>query len=502
MVITTPPGSIQISCQALSDPGILLVANNPTGAGGKALNLNFTTLQYRQPKCSYSQTSGRPTRCDDAIEDFGVGSRWLETQAGVFDEHLDKMWVCVDHSEGAAIWVPFLRWQYPAQWQADDPQHVVLLVDNHFGVDGEIRRVNSSAPAAGAPLVLVPQHTELAGGAILLGTHEQTAGGQERGASAIDLQNLRQDDHQVALGQRSFIAGGAYNMAGGDFAHCEGHHSQVVGPASRGAHAEGYADLGSIKSAGAVGAHVEGCVTGSGGRILASAEGAHAEGCADAGAQLHAAAPGAHAEGYVHGSERTVAGGRGAHAEGGGTCALGDFSHAGGRCSQATLATQTAHASGMFREPGDAQVTRLQMLAETHDATPRELTIDGHPPGANNRYRLAAGRSYAMTLSVHARDSQSQVYAVFKRTFVIRDANGTAELLGTPQPTDVNLSPQKLDLEIATDRIDRSLQVVVRGLAERTIRWLADVEALELGSFADAAPSVIEARRLLDQPHV
>jgi hypothetical protein len=50
-------GCSQIYCEpAFPDPGSLYVSANPSGTGGTALNCNFQTLQYRQPKCYYEST--------------------------------------------------------------------------------------------------------------------------------------------------------------------------------------------------------------------------------------------------------------------------------------------------------------------------------------------------------------------------------------------------------------------------------------------------------------
>ena len=47
----------QVFCQSTTNqlPGIKVV-ENPTGDGGIALNQNFRTIQYRQPKCKYDAT--------------------------------------------------------------------------------------------------------------------------------------------------------------------------------------------------------------------------------------------------------------------------------------------------------------------------------------------------------------------------------------------------------------------------------------------------------------
>jgi len=306
-------GCTQIYCQSIVDPGSLYLAANPTGSGGIALNCNFTTIQYRQPKCNYAAGVDPNAGADDD-SDYCVGSRWLN----LFNF---KMWICVDNTVGAAVWVPWLRWQSAAQWQPTTGQFAVLMVDSNFGVDGEYRRVLVSNPGIGAQLILSPQHTELPDGAIVLGIYGTPPGGDQRGASAIDLQNVRSDAAQVASGAHSFIAGGANNTASGYGAHAEGEWSEAIGESS---HVEGFADAASSKIANATGAHLEGYAL-TGGVMTASAFGAHAEGAAignvgGLASTILAAGIGAHAEGYALGGGEIDATGLGAHAGG---CASG-----------------------------------------------------------------------------------------------------------------------------------------------------------------------------------
>jgi hypothetical protein len=223
--------------QSTEDPGGLFIANDPTGTGGQALNCNFITLQYRQPQCDYDELVG-PGLGDDETQNFCVGSRWLDIE-------LDKMWICVDNTEGASVWVPW-------QWDNDGAQNQLLLVDTHFGVTGEIRQQLDTTNA----VVLIPFDADSPGGAVQIQTADGTpAAGNTRGASAVDFQNTRDNAAQVASGDTSFIAGGNSNTASGAGAHSHGQYSQATGDFS---HAEGSADEASTKIASGEGAHAQG----------------------------------------------------------------------------------------------------------------------------------------------------------------------------------------------------------------------------------------------------
>jgi hypothetical protein len=122
MAFSSSSGCSQIYCQPQDyfDPGSLYVAASPSGSGGIALNNNFYILQYRQPKCSYSQQDDpEPINDGSPGEDYCVGSRWLNVGIDTrgSGQPYDKMWICVDNRFSEAIWVPWLRWQFPDSWQ-------------------------------------------------------------------------------------------------------------------------------------------------------------------------------------------------------------------------------------------------------------------------------------------------------------------------------------------------------------------------------------------------
>lgn len=374
----------QVYCQSSSNqlPGIKVV-QYPTGDGGTALNENFRTLQYRQPKCNYEAT-GDPGKDNASNENYCIGSRWLNTAN-------NKMWICVNNSydevkKGSAVWVPWFRWD-----ETCGDKDKSLAVDTNFAVDGEIRRIDKDHKKKNLPLVLVPLGKGT-NSALILGNHCARHGGDPRGISAVDFQTKRKKNSEVAFGTYSFIAGGQSNTAFGKASHAEGQGTMAIGRAShsegyvyrpgemsasgrgeisasgRGAHAEGYAkNVGKIRAIG-YGAHAGGMTTGrtikddfdaelkakmmgqvpvvgsivagSGGarafgrtrknaQIIAIGEGAFAHGSAD-GARLapgtiRASGPGAHASGIANkGSVYAI--GKGSHAMGGDVRAEKDYS--------------------------------------------------------------------------------------------------------------------------------------------------------------------------------
>jgi len=188
-------------------------------------------------------------------------------------------------------------------------------------------------------------------------------GGNARGAYAIDAQQDRDLDTQVASGQNSFIAGGKNNTASGPYSHAEG-YSTVA--SDNHAHAEGYDTNATARAA-----HAEGYET------TASAEGAHAEGYETTASEV-----GSHAEGTL-----TVASGLYAHAEGAVSIASGDYSHAQGFTT--TASANYAHAQGLLTQ---ATATCSFAAGESTEATAGGAIAMGLSCVAAGTLSMALGR--------------------------------------------------------------------------------------------------------------
>jgi len=160
------------------------------------------------------------------------------------------------------------------------------------------------------------------------------------------------------------------------------------------------------------------------------------------------------------------------------------YSHAGGFSGATSKISQWARGSAVFANPGDCQQTFTYLSATTTDATQTELTIDGTGSpsgtveGTSNRYVLAAGKSYGITLTINAQVSGSATGAMLVRCFRVINIGGTLTL-GSITSVMTDNSPS-YGLTIQTDSTHKSLQVLVTGVASTTIGWNAVVEAVEV----------------------
>ena len=156
--------------------------------------------------------------------------------------------------------------------------------------------------------------------------------------------------------------------------------------------------------------------------------------------------------------------------------ASGDYAFVpGGHYGVAYRKGSMAHAGGRFAGDGDAQYTRFIMRVATTDATVTEMVTPA-------RWTLADEQSYAVTITIHARQDTGADHAMYKRMLIIERTGGTVALSGTVQTigTDIE-SDATWDITLTADDTNKSLKVEVTGAAAHNLRWVAVIEAVEIG---------------------
>lgn len=315
------------------------------------------------------------------------------------------------------------------------------------------------------------------------------------GAYAEGLLNVASGDRSHAEGRRTLASGicshaeGQETIASGSYSHAEGYASTASGHFT---HAEGYQTTASGRWS-----HTEGFAT------TASAYYSHAMGHTSVASGNYARAEGystvasgsySHAEGYgntasgtsAHAEGRnTMASGINSHAEGYYTIASGVGSYTIGFYSTAAKQFQLAKSSGRFTTAGDAQHTELVLRRATTDATQTELTINGMTPtgtteDTSNRFICITNKTYACLIQLAARKDDG-TSAFFLRQVLVKNVGETVSLEGV-----FNIG---LDINPAgwpspsfnADDTNKSLQILVTGVASTNIRWCATIHAQEIG---------------------
>jgi hypothetical protein len=304
----------------------------------------------------------------------------------------------------------------------------------------------SMAPTGGttnASVSIVPKGT----GAFCLAVPDGTsAGGNVRGANAVDLQTSRTAATQVASGISSFVAGTG-NTASGVTSFVVGKNNVASG------------DEGSI---------------------------AMGQGCTAAGYTQIAIGYGCTANASY--SNGTIAMGfytsASCGAEQSAAIALGSYNTATTNATFAigTYATATrygmfARAAGRFAALGDAQFVQLVMRIKTTAATATTLMLDG----STTRLTITSGKILFADILISGIKSDGSGAACYKRKVAIKNVAGTTALVGTVETIGTDIEDNAAtDVAITADNTNDALQINVTGIAAETWRWVAVVEGLEI----------------------
>jgi hypothetical protein len=283
----------------------------------------------------------------------------------------------------------------------------------------------AAGEGADVTLALVPKGS----GAIIAAVPDGTsAGGNARGANATDLQTSRNAATQVASGAGAALIGGVNNTASGTDA--------IVGGGS-----------GNVAS----------------------------------------------------GSRAAVLGGLGNTADGNNAWVPG-----GERATTRSTAGRGAWASGRFAANGDAQSGEFSLRIQTSDATAQRLTANAGAPTGTNTVNLPNNGTYRVKVFVVAQQTGGTAgtagdCASWEADVLIRrGANAAATVLvgghtvtnapalaavtaGTPfAPGQRDAGAAAWTLTLAADTTNGGLAVTGTGEANKTIRWVARVQSVEV----------------------
>lgn len=366
------------------------------------------------------------------------------------------------------------------------------------GTDGQVLKMVSGSPAWGtdesggsggggltywsdarsvaAPNAEVPAHSLVAkgdessidaalvpkgqGGLLAAVPDNGVKGGNKRGLYAVDLQLYRSDRTQIAKGDYSVALGGGNNTSGGNY-------SATLG---------GYGNIASGQYAVAMGAYS----TASGTNSLAIGNSCTASGNYSLALGVQASATGLQSIALGHQSEVS---GTNSQAYGFANIADGTSSRAAGQYANARGITGAdVYATGRFSVAGDSQRGRYLLRALSTDTTAIRLTTDGADASPTNQVKLPDNSSYLVTGRLNARSSADAAAWEFK--CLIRRQSGAAScaLVGstTINPLASSSGASEWALAISADTSNGALGIAVTGAASTSIKWLADVETVEL----------------------
>ena len=178
----------------------------------------------------------------------------------------------------------------------------------------------------------------------------------------------------------------------------------------------------------------------------------------------------------IVGGDGNRASGLAATATGGrGNEASAPYSRVHGLEARSLRPGEDALAAGSFEEPGDAQASRLVVRAQTTDNTPEALhAADG------GLIHIAESSTVSYRVLATARSQGGSVQAGFEaRGLARREAAGSVALFGDTVLTIYSSQPG-LRFGAVADSQGGALELRATGLAATTLRWVAQVELVEV----------------------
>jgi hypothetical protein len=286
---------------------------------------------------------------------------------------------------------------------------------------------NTHSAVADSAVVITPKGV----GAFILGPKPDgtATGGNARGSYAVDLQITKTANTQVASGLNSVVGGGKTNTASAEL-------SVVVG--GTGNTAQSYLSSALSGSSNFSNGYAS-CVAGGNSN---SATGSYA---------------------FIGGGVSNSASADNAFCS-------------GGNYGFANRQGLSAHANGRFAATGDAQTTKAVFRNKTTTNSAVELFLDG----ASARYTVTSGKVISMLINITGTKSDGSAVAHYVRQYSIKNVGGTtsqvyaAVTVGTDNAAGTSIA-------LSADDTNDSLKIEVTGVTSETWRWVASVDAVEVG---------------------
>ena len=177
--------------------------------------------------------------------------------------------------------------------------------------------------------------------------------------------------------------------------------------------------------------------------------------------------------------------GEASHAEGSLNESAGDFSHAEGMNARAYNNFQHAKAASGFSNPGEigeAQYTNIIAKAATYDENPLQLLV-----GEEGYVILEDNKMNAFRVMVVAsNDDQSEGAAYeFKGLIRKKATAASTSILGSITKTVIAESVPAWDAAVSADTANGALKIMVTGQADKSIRWVAFIEFIEVAFYSE-----------------
>ena len=135
-----------------------------------------------------------------------------------------------------------------------------------------------------------------------------------------------------------------------------------------------------------------------------------------------------------------------------------------------------SHAAGRFANNGDAQRARFVMRNKTTTNSAVELFLDG----SATRLTISSGKIFAFTINISGVKSDGSAVAHYLRQYCLKNVSGTTSQVYAPVTIGTDNAAGTTIALSANDTND-ALKVEVTGITSEIWRWVASVDAVEIG---------------------
>ena len=148
----------------------------------------------------------------------------------------------------------------------------------------------------------------------------------------------------------------------------------------------------------------------------------------------------------------------------------------GGLRALADRYSMHAHSAGQFAAIGDAQRARFVLRCKTTTNTAVEMALDG----ATTYLGIPSGKVIACTINISGVSSTGAAVAHYVRQYAVKNVGGTSSEVYAPVTIGTDNAAGTV-IALSANNTDDTLRIAVTGIAAETWRWVASVDAVEIG---------------------
>jgi hypothetical protein len=179
---------------------------------------------------------------------------------------------------------------------------------------------------------------------------------------------------------------------------------------------------------------------------------------------------------FVAGGQTNLASGSSSFVTGSSNIASAVGAFAFGVIASSDRRGMLAQAAGQFSAQGDAQRAGFVLRCKTTTNSAVEMALDG----ATTYLSIPSGKVISMTIKISGVKSDGSAVAHYVRQYAIKNVGGTSSQVYAPVTIGSDNAAGTV-IALSANDTDDTLRISVTGIASETWRWVASVDAVEIG---------------------